>query len=84
MDWLNEVTRLPGKALNVALAAHWLVDMNHGQPAKMTAKALDMLNISEDACSDGLKRLEQAGLVTVIRQPGQRPIVGIKQPAPPQ
>ena len=84
MDWLGVVTRLPGKALNVALAVHWLVDMNNGQPAKITAKALNMLNISEDAFSDGLKRLEHAGLVAVTRKPGQRPTVGIKQPVPPR
>jgi Mn-dependent DtxR family transcriptional regulator len=70
--------------MNVALAVRWLVDMNGGKPAKLTAKALKLLGVSEDACSDGLKRLESAGLVTVTRHPGQRPTVGIRQPAHPQ
>lgn len=84
MEWLCEVAMLPGKALNVALAIHWLYGMNGSKPVKLTAKALKFLSVSEDACSDGLKRLENAGLITVIRQPGQRPIVDIRQLAPTQ
>ena len=84
MDWLSAAARLAGKAINLALAVRWLVDMNGGKPVKLTAKALDLLNVSEDACSDGLRRLETAGLITVARQPGQRPTVGIRQPAQPQ
>jgi len=84
MDWLSAVAHLPGKSINLALAVRWLVDMSGGKPAKLTKKALSLLNVSEDACSDGLKRLEHVGLITVARQPGQRPIVGIKQVVPPQ
>ena len=84
LDWLSAAARLPGKAINLALAVRWLVDMNGGNPAKLTAKALALLNVSEDACSDGLRRLESKGLITVTRQPGQRPTVGIRQPAQPR
>ncbi len=84
MDWLGTAAHLPGKAINLALAVRWLVDMNGGKPAKLTAKALALLNVSEDACSDGLRRLETAGLITITRQPGQRPTVGIRHPAQPQ
>jgi hypothetical protein len=82
MDWLEHAARLPGKALNLALALRWLVDMNGGKPTKLTAKALVLLNVSEDACSDGLRRLETAGLITVTRQPGQRPTVGYSTACP--
>jgi hypothetical protein len=84
MDWLSRAASLPGKTINLALAVRWLVDMNGGKPAKLTSKALALLNVSEDACSDGLRRLESAGLITVARQPGQRPTVGIRQPVQPQ
>lgn len=84
MDWLSAVAHLPGKSINLALAVRWLVDMNGGKPAKLTKKALSSLNVSEDACSDGLRRLEAARLIAVTRQPGQRPIVGVLQPALPQ
>ena len=79
MDWVSAAAHLPGKSLNLALAARWLVDMNGGKPAKITRKALDLFHVSEDACSDGLRRLEDAGLITVIRHSGQRPVVGIRQ-----
>lgn len=79
LDWLSAAAHLPGKAMNVALAVRWLVDMNGGKPVKLTRKALTLLNVSEDACSDGLRRLEGAGLITVVRQPGQRPVVGLRQ-----
>ncbi len=84
LDWLSAAALLPGKALNVALAVRWLVDMNGGKPVKLTRKALKLLNVSDDACSDGLRRLEGAGLITVVRPPGQRPVVGLKQLAQPQ
>ena len=84
MDWLSAAAHLPGKAFQVAVATQWLAGMRRGQPGKLTAVALSLLNVSDDACSDGLKRLEQAGLVAVTRQPGQRPTVSIMQVAPPQ
>ncbi len=80
MDWLSAAAHLPGKALNVALAVHWLAGMNGNKPTKLSGKSLKLLNVSADACSDGLKRLEGAGLIAVTRQPGQRPTVGIRQP----
>jgi len=82
--WLNEAAALPGKALNLALAILWLLGMNKGAPVKVSKKALAYFCISVDAYRDGLKRLEGAGLITVVRQPGQRPVVGLKQLAPPQ
>ena len=81
MDWLSSAARLPGKALNVALAIRWLDGMNGGQPIKLTAKSLERLNVSQDAYRDGLRRLEKAGLVSVTRKPGQRPTVLVRQPA---
>jgi DNA-binding transcriptional ArsR family regulator len=41
------------------------------------AKALDQLNVSRDAASSALKRLEEQGLIRVQRAPGQRPTVEI-------
>jgi hypothetical protein len=84
MDWLSSAAHLPGKALNVALAVHWLAGMNGNKPTKLIGKSLKLLNVSDDACSDGLRLLEAAGLVAVTRLPGQRPVVVVRQPDPPQ
>ena len=81
VGWLSQAAALPGKALHLALAIHWLTGMNKGAPVKVSKKALAHFFISTDAYRDGLKRLEAAGLITVSRLPGQSPIVGVVQPA---
>ena len=77
MAWLNVAARLPGKTLNVGIAIWWLAGMSKTTAFKLTGKSLDQLGVSRDAASDGLKRLEDNGLILVKRSPGQRPIVEI-------
>ena len=77
MAWLNAAAKLPGKALNVGLAIWWLAGMSKTTAFKLTGKSLSQLGVSRDAASDGLKRLEDIGLILVKRSPGQRPTVQI-------
>ena len=77
LAWLNAAAKLPGKTLNVGLAIWWLAGMSKTTAFKLTGKSLDQLGVSRDAASDGLKRLEEHGLVLVKRSPGQRPTVQI-------
>jgi hypothetical protein len=77
MAWLNMAAKLPGKTLNVGIAIWWLAGMSKTSAFKITSKALDQLGVSRDAASDGLKRLEEHGLILVKRAPGQRPTVEI-------
>jgi hypothetical protein len=77
MAWLNVAARLPGKTLNVGIAIWWLAGMSKTTAFKLTGKSLDQLGVSRDAASDGLKRLEDNGLILVKRSPGQRPTVQI-------
>ena len=77
LAWLNAAAKLPGKTLNVGLAIWWLAGMSKTTAFKLTGKSLDQLGVSRDAASDGLKRLEDNGLILVKRSPGQRPIVEI-------
>ncbi len=79
MDWLGAAGHLPGKALQVGIAVHWLAGMNAGKPFKLTAKALGMMGVSSDAARDGLNRLESANLIEVQRMPGQRPTVALRR-----
>ncbi len=78
LEWLSAVAKLPGKCLNVAMAIQWLMGMSGGKPAKLTAKALRSLNVSDDTTSDCLRRMEQAGLIDVTRQPGQRSVICVR------
>jgi DNA-binding MarR family transcriptional regulator len=75
--WLNVAAKLPGKTLNVGIAIWWLAGMSKTTAFKLTGKSLNQLGVSRDAASDGLKRLEECGLVLVKRSPGQRPTVQI-------
>ncbi len=75
--WLAAAAKLPGKALNVGLAIHWLAGMSAGKPFKMTRRSQELFALSDDAARDGLQRLEGAGLITVLRRPGQRPLISI-------
>ena len=61
---------LPGKTLHVGIALWWLHGISKGKPFKLTQKALQTLNVERDATSSALTRLEQAGLIRVVRQPG--------------
>jgi hypothetical protein len=77
MAWLNAAAKLPGKTLNVGIAIWWLAGMSKNTSFKITGKALDQLGVSRDAASDGLRRLEENGLILVKRLPGQRSTVEI-------
>ena len=75
LDWLDRAAHLPGKALNVALAICWLIGMSKSRPVRLTRKALAHLNVSRDAATDGIRRLEDAGLILVVRNPGRCHVV---------
>ena len=77
MAWLNAAAKLPGKTLNVGIAIWWLAGMSKTTAFKLTGRALDQVDISRDAASSALKRLEAQGLIRVQRSPGQRPTVEI-------
>lgn len=77
LDWLGSAAALPGKTLHVGIALWWLHGMAKGKPFKLTQKALQTLNVERDAASAALVRLEQAGLIRVVRKPGQRPTVSV-------
>ena len=77
LDWLGSAAGLPGKTLHVGIALWWLHGMYKGKPFKLTQKALQTLNVERDAARAALVRLEQAGLIRVKRQNGQRPTVSM-------
>ena len=75
LEWLARAAALPGKTLNVAIALCWHHGMAKGKPFKLTRMALKYFNIERNAAGLGLARLEQAGLIKVERNPGQRPTI---------
>jgi hypothetical protein len=77
LGWLQLAAGLPGKAYTLCTILWWFHGMNPTKPIKVTTKSLKEFSISEDAYRDGLRRLEQVGLVTVTRPEGQRALVKI-------
>ena len=77
LPWVEHAAKLPGKALALGFGLWWLHGMAKGGEVKLTKRLLESFNISRDAAADGLKRLEQSGLVQVKRAPGKRPTVHI-------
>jgi len=75
--WLTRAAALPGKALALGVALWWLHGMSKDDSFKLTGKALGAMNVSRDAATDGLRRLEADGLVSVQRAKGKRPVVQI-------
>lgn len=77
LEWLSKAAALPGKTLNVAIGLWWLYGMTKGKPFKLTQRPLQYMHVGRDAASDGLVRLELAGLIKVERKRGQRPTITI-------
>lgn len=79
LSWLEAASKLPGKAFVLGNVLWWHHGMNQGSNIKVTRRSLERFCLSEDAYRDGLKRLEDAGLVSVIRRPGQRAEIRIRE-----
>ena len=79
ISWLQAAAKLPGKAYVVGTVLWWHHGMNQGSSVRVTRRSLERFSISEDAYRDGLHRLERAGLVSVMRRPGQRAEVHIRE-----
>ena len=77
LPWLQRAASLPGKAYTLGSILWWFKGMNPTKPIKVTTKSLKNFSVSEDAYRDGLKRLEEAGLVSVTRKKGQRALIEI-------
>jgi hypothetical protein len=67
---LAPAVRLPGKAGALWLLIAHRVTYLHDIWVTLPAYACEELGISEDARTEGLKRLEAAGLIAVQRPPG--------------
>lgn len=76
-DWLAAAARLPGKALALAIAIQWRASIHPTDTVVLTTMTTARFSISRDASYDGLRRLEEAGLILVQRYPGRHPTVTI-------
>ena len=78
--WLEAAFRLPGRTLHVGIQLWFLAGMNRSGTVPLSLSRFELLGISRHAATRGLAALERAGLVSVVRRAGRRPIVTLQNP----
>lgn len=78
--WISKAARLPGRTFHTALALWHIHCLKKSASIKMQSRFRQIFGISEESYSKSLKRLEEAGLVTIKRRPGQTPSVTLILP----
>lgn len=75
--WIGAAATLPGRSLHVAMAIWYLRKLTKTDTVVLARHAREKFGIKRDACSRGLRHLEEAGLVSVLRHQGRLPRVTI-------
>lgn len=75
--WLCKAARLPGKALHVSIGLKFLAGLNKSETISLSGKVLKNLGVTRHSSYRALRKLEDAGLVSVDRHFGRNPIVTI-------
>jgi hypothetical protein len=78
--WLTPATRLSGKALALALALWFQSGRKNSREVTLSSPILDRFHVNRKALYRGLKALEAAGLVSVMKRTGKNPTVTILDP----
>lgn len=76
-DWITMAARCPGKALHVAIGLLFWTGIKRKKEVPLSMTGLSVLGVSRFAASRGLLSLEKAGLVSVKRTDGSRPMVTV-------
>ena len=75
LRWLMVAASQPGKALPVAIALWYLAGLKRSRTVALSISSLTDFGVGRLAGYRGLAALEQAGLVSVVRHAGRKPIV---------
>lgn len=73
--WLERAGALPGKALHVAIRLWHEMGLTGTSEVSISMTGMAKMGISRFAASRGLLALEGAGLVSVVRHAGRKPVV---------
>ena len=81
-DWLKKAASLKGKAFHLGIFLWLFAGMKRTAKVKLSLRWLEEeAGINRITAWRGLATLEAAGLVSVERRPGSKPMVTILQPA---
>ncbi len=83
LSWLSTASNVSGQgsALKVALAIWYLSGLNQqNKTVKLQTSTLRLFGVERHSAYRGLKVLEHAGLIHVMRHPGRTPVVTLLEP----
>lgn len=75
MNWINKAGSLPGKALHIGIILWHLAGMEKSLTVKLSTKKQREMGIKRTTGYTALKKLEEAGLVSVKRRTGRNSVV---------
>lgn len=75
LDWLAVAAKQPGKTLHVGVALWFLAGLKTSTTVALTTSVKEKFGIGAEAAREGLQRLEESGLVSVVRAAGAAPRV---------
>jgi len=78
-EWFTQAAGLSGAAVRVGLALWYLKGLKKRWTVKPTWATWRRFSLCPDTARSGLKVLEDAGLVTVVRPAGCTPVVTIEE-----
>jgi hypothetical protein len=76
-EWIEKAAHLPGKALHVALMIRYLDGFERTGTVKLRPSVRNAYGMDRFSCTRGLDRLEDAGLISVVRKRGSSPVATI-------
>ena len=77
LGWITKAAGVEGKTLHVAIALWFLKGLKRSRKVALSQSTLRLFGVRRQASYRALCRLENAGLVSVVRHPGRNPIVTI-------
>ena len=76
-EWICSAAKCSGKALQVALALHFLSGMKYSDTVKLPNKIMLQLGVDRHSKYRAIKTLEDENLITVVRKLGNAPLITI-------
>jgi hypothetical protein len=77
-EWFRRAAKSPGKALHVAVAIWRFAGLRRSAEVRLNLSRLMEMGVTRDSARRGLRALETAGLVSVQRHPGRKPIITLR------
>ncbi len=82
LAWVQQAAKLPGRTLHLGMTLWYLAGVRRSNKGAVSYKVAEHFGLNRYTVYRGLKRLEKAGLVVVLRVRGRRPVVTLLQASP--